>query len=90
MMYVTAYLNVISNRNIEDIMKEFKKLEEKTNQEEGCIYFHAHLIDKEKKKIVLWEIWKDEDSLNKHHKMPHTVFCASQKLTEVEWLLKSR
>ena len=34
-------------------MKEFKKLEEKTNQEEGCIYFHAHLIYKEKKKNLI-------------------------------------
>ena len=89
MLYVTAYLNVISNKNIADIMKEFEKLEEETDREEGCIYFKVHLSDKVNKKIVLWEIWKDEESLNRHHEMPHTVSCAGQKLTEVEWLLKS-
>ncbi|WP_025682279.1 putative quinol monooxygenase [Paenibacillus maysiensis] len=88
MLYVTACLNIISTENVDYIMKEFKDLENETLKEKGCIYFHVHLLDQEK--IMLWEIWEDENALNNHHQMPHTVSCANKKLTEVNWLLKNQ
>lgn len=89
MLYVTACLKIISDKNITDIMEEFKILEKETNKEKDCIYFHVHLLDRINRKLMLWEIWTDENALNEHHKMPHTISCANKKLTTVEWLLKS-
>jgi quinol monooxygenase YgiN len=40
MHYITACLKIISDKDLNEIMKEFKKLEEETNKEEGCIQFH--------------------------------------------------
>ncbi|MCY7915896.1 antibiotic biosynthesis monooxygenase, partial [Bacillus haynesii] len=42
MHYITACLKIISDKDLNEIMKEFKTLEEETNKEEGCIQFHAY------------------------------------------------
>ncbi|MGG1757636.1 putative quinol monooxygenase [Bacillus velezensis] len=89
MHYITACLKIISDKNLNEIMKEFKKLEEETNKEEGCIQFHAHPLEPSERKIILWEIWENEEAVKVHFTKKHTKDVQQQELTEVEWLMKS-
>ncbi|MDE1376891.1 antibiotic biosynthesis monooxygenase, partial [Bacillus licheniformis] len=41
MHYITACLKIISDKDLNEIMKEFQILEQETNKEEGCMKFHA-------------------------------------------------
>jgi quinol monooxygenase YgiN len=89
MHYITACLNIISDKDLHEIMVEFKKLEEETNKEEGCIKFHAFPLEPSERKIMLWEIWENEEAVKTHFTKPHTKNVQKQGLTEVEWLIKS-
>ncbi|WP_419146665.1 putative quinol monooxygenase [Priestia endophytica] len=89
MHYITACLNIVSDKNFNEIIEEFKKLEEKTNKEEGCIKFHAYPLEPSERKIMLWEIWENEEAVNVHFTKPHTKNVQEQELTEVEWIIKS-
>lgn len=60
---ITACLKI---KNLGEIMKEFKKLEEETNKEEGCIKFHAYPLEPSERKIMLWEIWENEEAVKAH------------------------
>jgi len=89
MYYITACLKIISDKDLNVIMKEFKQLEEETNKEEGCIKFHAYPLKPSERKIMLWEIWENEEAVNVHFTKPHTKNVQKQELTEVEWIIKS-
>ncbi|WP_439846392.1 putative quinol monooxygenase [Bacillus subtilis] len=89
MQYITACLKIISDKDLSEIMKEFKKLEEETNKEEGCITFHAYPLEPSERKIMLWEIWENEEAVKTHFTKKHTIDVQKQELTEVEWLMKS-
>lgn len=89
MHYITACLNIISDKNFNEIIEEFKKLEEEINKEEGCIKFHAYPLEPSERKIMLWEIWENEEAVNFHFTKPHTKNVQEQELTEVEWIIKS-
>ncbi|WP_369903588.1 putative quinol monooxygenase [Bacillus manliponensis] len=89
MHYITACLKIISDRDFNEIIKVFKKLEEETNKEEGCIKFHAYPLEPSERKIMLWEIWKNEEALKVHFTKSHTKEVIAQQLTEVEWIFKS-
>ncbi|MDR9855205.1 putative quinol monooxygenase [Paenibacillus sp. VCA1] len=89
MHYITACLKIISDKDLNEIMKEFKKLEEETNKEEGCIKFHAYPLEPSERKIMLWEIWGNEEAVKVHFTKTHTKNVQKQNLTEVEWLIKS-
>lgn len=45
MHYITACLKIISDKDLNEIMKEFKKLEEETKKEAVCITFHAYPLE---------------------------------------------
>ncbi|MEC1626015.1 putative quinol monooxygenase [Bacillus mojavensis] len=87
--YITACLKIISDKDLNEIMKDFKKLEEETNKEEGCIKFHAYPLEPSERKIMLWEIWENEEAVKAHFTQKHTKDVQKQELTEVEWLMKS-
>ncbi|MDN4072866.1 antibiotic biosynthesis monooxygenase [Fictibacillus terranigra] len=70
-------------------MREFKKFEEETNKEEGCIKFHAYPLVPTERKIILWVNLAKRRSVNIDFTKPHTKNVQKQKLTEVEWLIKS-
>ncbi len=89
MHYVTAALNVVSDRDFDEILQVFKTMEEETNKEPGCIKFHAYPLSREDRKIMLWEIWEDKAALGEHFEMPHTKAALAQNLTVVEWMLTS-
>ncbi len=89
MYYSTVALNIVSDKDLDTIMQVFKTLEEETNKEPGCITFHAYLLSKEERKIMLWETWENEEALKLHMEMPHTKAALAQKLTTVDWALKS-
>lgn len=72
MHYITACLKIISDKDLNEIMKEFKILEEETNKEEGCIKFHAYPLEPSERKIMLWEIWENEEALKVHFTKKHT------------------
>ncbi|MCY9427722.1 antibiotic biosynthesis monooxygenase, partial [Bacillus spizizenii] len=57
--------------------------------EEGCITFHAYPLEPSERKIMLWEIWENEEAVKDHFKKKHTIDVQKQELTEVEWLMKS-
>lgn len=76
--YITACLNIISNKDLNEIMKEFKKLEEETKKEEGCITFHAYPLEPEERKIIFWETWENEEALHAHHTKSHTKICKNK------------
>ncbi len=40
-------------------------------------------------KYTLWEIWENEEAVKVHFAKKHTKDVQKQKLTEVEWLMKS-
>lgn len=63
MHYITACLKIISDKDLNEIMKEFKKLEEETNKEEGCIQFHAYPLEPSERKIMLWRFGKTKKLL---------------------------
>ncbi len=89
MHYITAALNIVSDQDFDYIMKELKDFEVETNKEPGCIQFHIYPLSREERKLMLWEIWENEEAVNTHFKLPHTKALFAQKLTEVEWILKS-
>lgn len=89
MYYVTACIKANEPYSFEEALNAIETLVIQTNQELGCIQFQAHPLDSEKRQIMLWEIWEDEDALHLHHQLPHTMACAKKGYTSVEWILKS-
>jgi len=44
--------------------------------EAGCMEYHAHQDSADPSVFVMWEVWKDQASLDAHGKMPHFVAFA--------------
>ncbi|WP_459499237.1 putative quinol monooxygenase [Bacillus sp. C1] len=89
MHYITACLKIISDKELNEIMEEFKKLEEETNKEEGCIKFHAFPLEPSERKIMLWEIWENEEAVHFHFTKSHTKHLLEKELTEIEWVIRN-
>ncbi|MDR4943316.1 MULTISPECIES: putative quinol monooxygenase [Bacillus] len=89
MHYITACLKIISDKDLNEIIEEFKKLEKETIKEEGCIQFHVYPLEPSERKLMLWEIWENEEALNIHFTKPHTQNTLKQELAEIEWVIRS-
>ncbi|MDV6253555.1 putative quinol monooxygenase [Vibrio sp. EA2] len=55
------------------------------NSEPGCEIAVVHQDRENPRKIVLWEIYKDEDAFADHFKAPHTQAFFSREITELKW-----
>ena len=59
MVYLTVCLNVLDGVDYDEAYQAAKEVEALTNKEDGCIYFHVYPASREKRQIMIWEIWKD-------------------------------
>lgn len=86
MYLITACIRIINNHSFEDVYSDLKWLEAETQNEDGNIFFSVYPSDREKGEFILWEKWKDKESVNAHFKMPHTGKLVAKSITEVVWI----
>lgn len=89
MVYITVCLNVIDGVDYEEAYQAAKEVEVLTNQEEGCIYFHVYPVSREKRQIMMWEIWKDKVAIDANHEQPYVKSFFAKKLITPEFGFES-
>lgn len=62
---------VAKNNEIELVKAAAKYVIEPSNREEGCIQYELHQDNKHQNTFVFFEIWKNQESLDKHNLTPH-------------------
>jgi len=77
----------VSDENLTKVLELIAQMQIETSKEEGCIYYRAHQKSEEPNKIVLYEIYKDEASVNVHRESTHFKEIALQQIVP---LLSSR
>jgi (4S)-4-hydroxy-5-phosphonooxypentane-2,3-dione isomerase len=77
----------VSDENLPKVLELIAQMQIETNKEKGCIYYRAHQKNEEPNKIVLYEIYKDEASVNAHRESNHFKEIA---LKQIVPLLSSR
>ena len=85
MIYVTVCLNVVDGVDYEEAYQATKEIEERTNKEDGCIYFHVYPVSREKRQIMMWEIWKDKAALDANHEQPYVKEFFAKGLVRPEF-----
>ena len=79
MIYLTVCLNVLDALDYDEAYQAAKKVEALTIKEDGCIYFHVYPASREKRQIMMWEIWKDKVAIEANHEQPYSkAFSANQ------------
>ena len=89
MVYLTVCLNVLDGVDYDEAYQAAKEVEQLTNQEDGCIYFHIYPADREKRQIMMWEIWKDKASIEANHQQPYSIAFSDRKLVRPEFGFES-
>ena len=89
-LYCTAIIRATEGTDYEIVKNELLELEEKTNQETGCIQFFISPLNPKEKKFALWEIWEDDKAFYEHHKKIYTQELFAKKITEIVLFESSR
>jgi quinol monooxygenase YgiN len=82
---VVTAINTAAEGKAEELKKELSTTAPPTREEPGCIVFDLYQSSKDKNLFLRFEIWTNEESLNRHSEMPHVkasrVRRAEKKLT---------
>lgn len=89
MVYLTVCMNVLDGADYDEVYQAAKEVEHLTNQEEGCIYFHVYPSSREKRQIMMWEIWKDKAAIEVNQRASYRRAFAAKKLVKPEFGMKS-
>lgn len=88
-IHATAELYVSEPDKVDATVQALRTLAEKTRTEAGCIQFDFHQDKADLRRILLWETFKDEPSLEKHMAEPHTQHYFTLGLTNLVRIIKS-
>ncbi|MDL2235748.1 antibiotic biosynthesis monooxygenase [Christensenellaceae bacterium OttesenSCG-928-L17] len=85
MLYITVCLNVLPGVDFDEAYKAAKEVEAHTKNDAGCLYFHVYPLSREKRQLMMWEIWTDKAAVAASHEMPHTKAFFAKKLVAPEF-----
>jgi len=72
MQTVTVFAeNFIKKENLDEAMKLFKELVEKTNKEDGCVSYSLYRDNADETHFMMHEIWESQQHLDAHFKAEH-------------------
>lgn len=72
MSEIRVIATIISKDNEIDFVKSAaKSIVDESNRDEGCIQYELHQDNKEQNVFVFFEIWKNQESLDKHNETTH-------------------
>lgn len=83
--YNTACLIVTQGNEFNKVYGELLDFVKCTIKEEGCIEFFAAPSSIDKKEIMLWEVWENEEYLQIHMNAEHTKNILGKNLVQLKW-----
>ena len=89
MVYLTVCLNVLDGVDYDEAYQAAKEVEKLTNTEEGCMYFHVYLVNREKRQIMMWEIWRNKEAIEVNHNQPYSKAFSARQLVRPEFGFES-
>ncbi|PHM36749.1 hypothetical protein Xmau_04112 [Xenorhabdus mauleonii] len=81
--FVTAEIKAKEKADLDVIVKELKKLQQKTLLEPGCEIFFIQQSRENPRSFIMWEKFIDNDSLKQHFEYEHTKYYMSLELTDI-------
>ncbi|MBD1427918.1 putative quinol monooxygenase [Sphingobacterium arenae] len=84
MIYITAIIKAKVEYR-EEVSKALQHMVTKTREEKACIQYDLHQGQDDENTFIFYEIWKDQEGLDKHNKQPYILAfgeLAQEKLQE--------
>lgn len=77
---------------VSEVKNALVELMEETHKEEACIQYDLHQDKEDENRFIFYEIWKDQEGLDKHNGQPHIKkfqAFANGKLQETPVVIKA-
>ena len=87
-LWISAGLKVHEGKSAQQAKQALLELQQATEKEAGCIFFHVLQHRDTPELFTLWEEWESEADLITHFELEHTKAYMAQSLTEVIYIEK--
>ncbi|PKG76638.1 antibiotic biosynthesis monooxygenase [Shewanella sp. GutCb] len=80
---ITAELKIKDTVELNDGLLAIQKFCVDMNSEQGCFLAVAHQDNQDPRKVILWEIYRDQTAFDEHFKAEHTQAFIKEGLTDL-------
>ena len=87
-LWISAGLKVQENQSAQQAKAALLDLQQASEKEPGCVYFHVLEHKGDPHAFTLWEEWKSEADLVAHFELAHTKSFIAKALTEIVYIEK--
>ena len=87
-LWISAGLKVHEGKSAQQAKQALLELQQASEKEAGCIFFHVLQHRDTPELFTLWEEWESEKDLVAHFELAHTKSFIAQALTEIVYIEK--